>query len=244
MRPLLLAVTIACLGLVASVSAQTVSVEDWDATVQGNVSTASWYGSTGLILTPSAEIGPPMKLQGGMHRIELDDTTQSVYNVNVAITADLEFGVARLEDIRPQGIIAEGLTDENVLNAKYNVDLGPWLGLDATPQVAIGVWDLSDQLNRAFYVVASKEFALREEGTFSQFKLHVGFGQTEHSAGALDGLFCGIEFVPFANAIVQAEYDAEDINANLRFFLTEWLSADVGVIDGDFAWGASARTAF
>lgn len=243
MRPAL-GTALVALGLAVTAGAQTIPVDIWASADSQNVGTPSWYGNSGLLLVPSAYIGPPNRLTGGLHRVETDSESQDILTVNTALLADLELGVARINNILAPGFDTQTYTDETIFNAKYRLDLGKWFSSPGAPEIAIGVWDASDQLNRAFYLVGSKRFSLGSGGTLSQFTLHAGFGDTEHNTGALDGLFGGVEFSPFPRAVVQAEYDAEDFNACLRYSPTNWLSIDAGVLDGNFGWGASAKTVF
>ena len=244
MRLFSLAVMFVCLGLAATISAQTVAIEDWGASKPERSPTASWYGSTGLIIVPTARIAPPLKITGGFHTVDLDACDQDVYNANVALMSDVEFGVARINNVRSSELGTETYTDETIFNAKYRVDMGTLFGLAGTPELAIGVFDGADKMDRAIYVVASKPLSLDRNDQAARVSFHVGYGKTEHEVGALDGLFFGIDLVPFDSALLQVEYDAEDFNAALRYFATEWLSLDVGWLDGNFGWGASARTVF
>ncbi|MCE5218536.1 hypothetical protein LLH03_16055 [bacterium] len=246
MRLHVVVLTVLCAMLVSVAGAQTLNILDWGGTPPETTPTASWYGSTGLIVVPTALVTTPMKLTGGAHRIQVDgqDDDQDVYNVNLALTADLEFGVTRIDNIKPRGFLSTGLTDETVFNAKYNIDLSNYFGLDLAPEFAVGAFDLSDELNRTFYVVASKALKIKDEGALSQFTLHVGWGQTKHNFGALDGFFAGLDFIPFSNAIAQVEWDNAEYNACIRYYPIEWLSLDAGVVDGEFAFGLSAKAGF
>jgi hypothetical protein len=222
----------------------------------GELPVASLTGSTGLVRTPSAEVVPPLKLNGGWHRVQFEADDQDLWSLNVALMKDLEVGGAHIMNTRPKAMAEDGaLTDETVFNAKYRLDLGNWLELSAdAPDVAVGVWDAADKLNRAVYVVATKEFSFADDGgTLSKLRLNLGYGRTEDGTSgtgemfagrALDGIFGGLEFVPFTNGLVQAEYDGIDYNAMLRVFPMPWLSLEGGTVNGEFAWGATFRSAF
>jgi hypothetical protein len=244
MRLLTVSLTILCLLWALVASAQTLEILGLGEESPESTPQTAWFGTTGLIMTPSAYIAPPMKLSAGWHRVELDDVNQDLANVSAAITADLEFGVARLSNILVPGIDADKYVKKTIVSAKYNLDLANWFGLAIAPEVAVGVRDISDEINRALYVVASKEFRIREKGTLSQFTLHLGWGNTKHNYGPLDGFFAGIEFVPYKNMLVQAEWDHERYNAALRYYVVPFCSVDIGVVDGDFAYGVTARSAF
>ncbi len=245
------------LSLVVCASAQSVPILGWGGENAEEVPVASWFGSTGLIYTPSATIAPPLRVSGGVHRVEFDEDSQDVYNANVALTQTLEVGLARIGNVAPPvGAALLVFTDETIANAKYHLDLGAWLGaaavLGSPPDIAVGGWDMADKINRTLYVVASQELGIPDPtGTLSDLTVHVGWAQAERDTknddlklGGIDGLFGGVEFSPFSSALVQVEYDSEDWNGTLRYSPLAWLSLDVGIVDSELAWGASARTAF
>lgn len=244
MRLSLIAVGLAVVGLAATAGAQTIPILDWSVASPEQHPTSSWYGSTGLVRIPTAMIAPPLRITAGAHRVEFDEDRQDVLTANVALLSDLEFGVTRVGNMRPPGEGAHALSDEFLFNAKYRINMGGLLDLVAAPQLAVGVWDASDRYNRALYVALSQNIPLGSLGAPSSVNAHIGFGRTEHRTGALDGMFFGVDFSPFPRALLQVEYDAEDFNAAMRYYVSEWLSLDVGVVDGSFGWGVSARAGF
>ncbi len=244
MRLTPLGVLLALAGLTVTGWAQTIPAEDWGISRPEQTPTSSWYGSTGLILIPTAQIAPVGKLTGGFHRVGLDSGDQDVYNANVALIADLEFGVARVSHVPERGVLSDSFSDQTIFNAKYRVNLGSLFGLNLAPDMVVGVFDAADKMDRSIYLVASKALNLGSGSENSSFNLHVGYGKSEHGTGALDGIFFGVDLVPATNAVLQLEYDADAFNGGVRYFPTEWLSVDAGYIDGDFGWGASVRTVF
>lgn len=244
MRLLTVSLTILCLMWALVASAQTIEILGLGEESPESAPQTAWFGTTGLIMTPSAYVSTPMKLTGGWHRVAMDDVNQDMLNLTTALTADLEFGVARLSNILVPGIDADTYVKKTIVSAKYNIDLANWFGVDLAPEFAVGVRDAADGINRAIYVVASKNFRIREEGTLSQFTIHLGWGNTQHNYGPLDGFFAGVEFVPYKGALVQAEWDNDNYNATLRYFPLSFASLDVGVVDGNLAYGVSARSAF
>ncbi len=205
---------------------------------------ASWYGSTGLIVTPTASTLPAGHVQGGYHRMNFDVRNQTVVNVNVGITDDIELGGARVSNV-PAPPPDCGYLNEYILNAKYKLDLARWLHLDTDsqlPDVAIGAWDATNETNRSLYVVLSKELPV-DSGT-THLAVHLGYGDSDRPGGLLDGLFAGLEVVPVERALIQVEYDADHINACARYFVLNELALEVGVVDSSFAWGATLVTPF
>lgn len=236
--------------LATAAGAQTIPLLDWGGSSPETLAQPSWYGSTGLVYTPSAMITPPLKVTGGAHWVDFDQS-QTVFNANVALASNLELGIGRIQDAAPAiGAVNQRFTDETVVNGKYRLDLSRWLGgITAAPDVAVGVWDAADSINRSFYIVASMNLDVAKVAGVSGLKAHVGFAESERDTkngelklGGMDGLFGGIEFAPVRNALVQVEYDSEDFNASLRYFFTELVSVEVGLIDGELGIGASART--
>jgi len=246
-----IATAILMLAIPCAVSfGQGIGYSIWEKPPAESKPVVSWYGQTGLIAIPSALIGPPMSVQVGAHwvntnwRIGTQKEDLWAYTGTVAITGNLEVGMARLENVQKASGGAVRFDSETIANAKYNVDLGRWTGMEKAPELAIGVWDVTDEFNRGYYLVATKELHLREVEGPSDLTLTVGFGNNELDTGAMDGVFFGIEIVPTAMVRLQADYDAEDFNAALRIFPTKDLSLDVATVDGHLGVGASYRIGF
>ena len=105
------------------------------------------------------------------------------------------------------------------------------------------MWDCANELNRSYYLVLSKEVPV-EEDTGRAMSVHVGLGNNDRDGGPLDGIFGGVELVPFDESLLQIEYDGDDINGALRYYPASWISLDIGIISDDFGWGVSASTSF
>lgn len=229
---------ICCVGAFA----QGVGTSIWEKPGGETMPAASWLGSTGVVFIPSALVGRAMSAQGYFHWIndvDVDggETDMYIWGADVMLTSNLEIGAVRYD-------FRDADWDETVINAKYNLDLGRWTGNPSAPEVAVGVRDLTDELNRALYVVVTKAIQLRETEGVSQFTLSAGFGSTEEDNGTLDGFFVGVELVPSPGFRLQGEYDGDAFNACLRFFPTRNLSLDVATIDGSLGLGATYRTGF
>ncbi len=199
----------------------------------------SWYGSTGLIVTPTALTCPDRQVQAYWHQMEFDQE-QRVMGVNVGLTPNLEVGAARIKDVAgPQGYV-----DETILNVKYKLDVSSLFDNPLAPDVAIGVWDWANDLNRAYYLTMSKQVPLVEETTSRQMNVHVGIANNDRDSGPMDGVFCGVDLVAFARGLVQIEYDGDDINGAVRYCPAPWVSLDAGIVSDDFGWGVSLNTNF
>lgn len=198
--------------------------------------TPSWYGSVGLIATPSAALPPASGATAQYHRIQRDPDDINVWGVNFGVTDWLEAGGTRV-DISGDG-------GKTIGNLKLKVPAAKLLENPVFPEVAVGCFDVTNELNRAFYVVLSKSFALEQTGYLPRINLHLGFADNKTDDGALDGVFAGIEFNAMKFGIVQAEWDGEAFNADLRINASSHLSFDVGLLDSDLGYGASYKSQF
>lgn len=241
-------IAVAVMVVVASLStvclAQGVFYGMWEEPAPERGPVPSWYGSTGLIVTPTALICPPHQVQGYAHQMEFDIKNQTIIGANVGLTPNLEVGVTRIDNIQSRDPGPITYVDETIMNIKYRVDVGRWFNNPLTPDVALGVWDWANDLNRAYYLVMSKQVPLAEETTGRQMNLHVGLGNNDRGSGPLDGIFLGVDLVPFNNSVLQLEYDGDDINGALRYYAAPWISLDMGLISDDLGWGASVNTNF
>jgi hypothetical protein len=204
---------------------------------------ASWYGSTGLVAVPSAYIAKPGAVEAGLHRVEARGINQYALSANVTLVPKLEVGVTHLR----HGIstaVNSGGDIETVANAKYKLDLARWTKWDEAPDVAIGAFDISNSVNRAWYVVMSKPFPIDQAVGSKTVVAHLGYGTSDVQNGILDGIFGGLEFAPFPRTNLQVEYDANSFNACGRYFLSDTFAIDAGVVDSRFAMGVTLATPF
>jgi len=207
--------------------------EVWTAADARTEATPSWYGETGLVVIPTATIVDPQTIQAHFHRVDRDSSGwENTWGVNVGLTANIEGGVTRLDAI-----------GETIFQAKINLDLKDWFGLEDAPDVAIGCRDIGDDVDRALYVVLSQDLLLIEDKP-AILVAHLGFGDTSLPGSPLDGMFGGVDFVPLDFLRVQLEHDGENFNACARYWLSKWLTADVGWLDESFGWGVMAQTKF
>ncbi len=197
--------------------------------------TSSWWGSTGMILTPSASTLKSTHATVAAHQVDRDERKINLFSLNVGVTDWLELGAANVE-------LSDG-SDELMGNLKFRLPMHKWLDNLDFPQVAVGVWDVTNQVDRAYYMVLSKRFPVNKSGS-SLLDLHLGFGGSDSGDGALEKWFGGMEFSAFRKGKIQAEYDGDNFNAALRYFVAPRVSVDVGTLDGDFGWGATYRSGF
>ncbi len=217
----------------------------WQAPAAEQEPTASWFGFTGLVRTPSAVISPPQQLTGSVHEIKFGANDRRVYAVTVGVMPTLEVGAARMTNV-PQINAETTYISETVVNLKYETNLGGLFNNPVAPTMAIGTFDIADKMNRVNYIVISQPTGLATESVspLSNMNVNVGYGKAERNGGALDGLFGGIDFVPYPHALVQIEHDGKDVNSVLRYFPVPWLSLDVGKVSSETGWGVSVTSLF
>ena len=137
----------------------------------------AWYGSTGLIITPTALICPNQEIQAFGHQLEFTMKNQTVYGANVGLAPDLEIGVTHVKNIAERAPAQAGFTDETIMNVKYKLDVTEWFDNPLAPDVCVGVWDWANELNRSYYLVMSKAVPLAEETTGRTMNAHLGLGK-------------------------------------------------------------------
>lgn len=245
----LVAVCLASLG--ASAYCQGLGTSIWEQPAGESTPSASFLGSTGVVLIPSAQVGPVRSAQIYGHwantNYKIGNETKDfwAYGADVMLTANLEVGALRIQNIPVEQAGGTGyFEDQTVANAKYRLSMARWTGNPEAPEVAIGVRDITDQYNRTYYVVATEPVTLKETEGVSKFNLTAGFGNTEQGTGVLDGFFAGIEFVPRPEVKLQADYDAHNLNACVRYYPIPNISLDVATLDGDLSLGATYRSGF
>lgn len=239
-----LAAVVVLLTLATLCWAQGIFYGVWEEPGAEQESVSSWYGSTGLIVTPTALICPLHQIQGYAHQMEFDIKNQTILGANVGITPDLEVGVTHFTDIPSRAPGPVTFTDETIINVKYRMDVGGWFNNPLVPDVSFGVWDWANDLNRSYYLVMSKEVPMTEEAMGRQMNVHIGIGNNDRDSGPLDGFFGGLDLVPFENSLLQIEYDSDDLNGALRYYPAPWISLDMGLVSDNLGWGVSAATNF
>ena len=217
----------------------------WDVTPPGAEANPSWYGYTGLVRTPTALISTPQKLTGSAHQVEFGGEDRRVYAVTVGLMPTLEIGAARINNVLQDTPIPTYAT-ETVVNVKYEANIGGLFNNPAAPQMAIGIFDISDQINRTNYLVLSRSIGLAQ-GSVSplpQSNVHIGYASAEREPAVLDGIFGGIDFVVAQDTLAQIEYDGEDINGALRYYPAPWISLDAGMLNSELGYGFTINTGF
>ena len=230
---LIAAVTLLLIITVSAASAEPY-VSVWEDEAASYSGTQSWFGHVGLVITPTAQTPPASGAALEYHRIQRDIDDVDIWGATFGVTDWLEAGGAFVE--------IPGGDDETVGNLKVRIPVSQWLDNPSFPDVAVGAFDVTDQLNRAFYLVMSTSYEL--DGSIPAINLHLGLADNKTNSGSLDGIFGGIEFAAMRYGTVQAEYDGEDFNAAFRYRPGRHLTLDVGTLGGDFGYGATYQSQF
>lgn len=191
--------------------------------------TNTWIGMTGLVIAPSAEIAPEQQLIASFNWIDSGRRDTNIWSVIFGVTEGLEAGVAH---------VSRGSSSDTVGNFKYDLNLPRLTQNPQAPALAIGVWDLGDSIDRAWYLVLSDEFARQTPNA------RWSIGLADSSGGALNGLFAGVGFEVGEQSLLQIDHDGDNLNAALRVSLSDRLSGGIGFIDGDIAANIALQTAF
>ncbi|MFO7948595.1 MAG: hypothetical protein R6V19_17470 [Armatimonadota bacterium] len=197
MRKTVFAVAVLALVLTAGVSAE-----------------PSLVGYTGLLNVPTAEVLSENAYNLGISSSEVNDWDDRGYMGNIGFQGGLEAG---FYVIRPD----EG-PGETFLNAKHQFQ-APEPG---RASVAVGISDLTDEIDTSVYVVGSKPLQRQILGT--SMTLHGGFG-----GGWIDGLFLGIEAEINPSFSVIAEHINDDASVGARWQMWENFVVDGGYIQTD-----------
>ncbi len=193
------------------------------------IAAPSFLGPTGLVLIPTADALVADEMAFSLYGAEGGGDT--AYLFNYGIRENLEVGFTRFTD------------RETVINAKYNFQ--PEDGHRAG--VAMGVVDLTDQVNSSLYVVASKKFTVSAPG-ITNMRMHAGLssGGTSQSDVPLDGFFGGISVDISSRVVVSAEHDGSHFNFGASGLLGKGVQVNIGAVGEDlnFLYGLSYNTKF
>lgn len=215
------------------------ALDIWNADDAANAPVTSWFGTSGLIVVPTAETLAPEGLQAHLNVIETQNGDwATIWGANVSLYEGLEGGVTGLDDTWT------GADDEVLFQAKWRIPVQDYFGLPAAaPMIAVGGRDLADQINRTWYVVLTKEVPL-DATRQHMIRLTLGFGDAELPDSPLDGLFGGVDVPLFDYGRLQLEHDGENFNAALRYWWSEWAITEAALIDDNLAFGFTVNSGF
>ncbi|UCG88113.1 MAG: hypothetical protein JSW71_06100 [Gemmatimonadota bacterium] len=197
------------------------------------IAAPSFLGYTGLVQVPTADALGEDDYNLVIFTLNLEEGADSnIYAANLGLAEGLEVGFARHSP--------EDATGETFLNAKYTFSRET----EANPAMAVGVMDLTDEVDTTVYVVLSKALERRYDTRYGEIgapRLHFGVG-----GGQLDGVFGGLSAVLGDRLLLMAEYDGSDVNFGARLAIGNNVRAHVGALDGldDIGLGVSFNKTF
>lgn len=179
------------------------------------LATPAYFGYTGLMLTPSADTLKMGGINFGGVFLSDDNNDTTFLSANVGLLPKLEVGAALIDP--------EFGDSEAIINAKF----GLLSETAATPALAVGLSDITDELDATPYVALSKSIPLAGQYVW-QPRFHVGVG-----GGRLDGLFAGFTAQATDRIMLMLEYDSDDVNFGLQFSAAQGLRFHAGLVGGD-----------
>lgn len=184
------------------------------------------YGPVGLITVPTAYVAPSKKVLFGTAFGRDVKTVQA----NWGLTPGVDVGAAYLD--------RDNATQKLIGNAKVNIipQNFKWF------EVGIGVLDATDSLNQSFYFVASADWSLPDiiaEKAIG-FRLHAGVGTGMFEEKPIGGA----EVILDKRFSVAAEWNANNLNAALRYVHDEAFRLQVGIQDKKGFLGATYALQF
>lgn len=233
--------SVVLLGLLMLVFCLSAAVADpyvsvWSEGQASQALTSSWYGNSGLIMVPSARTLPMAKANASYHRVQRDGGDLDVWGINFGLLNNLEIGGSRID--------LPGGGSEEVAHVKYRVNTRRLFKIPVFPDLAVGVTDITNEVNRGYYMVLSQSVPMGPAANAFGLTLHLGLADNKANTGAMDGVFGGIEFAALRKALVQLEHDGDNFNAALRYQLADSVSVDLGLLDSDFGFGLTYRSGF
>ncbi len=187
-------------------------------------------GYTGMLIVPNAETVGDGNYYLGWGAGEGGDLENHSFYGTFGLDENTEVGVNMW---RPKG--AENQT---FLHAKYT------LPVEAGPQIATGVFDLTGELDTTVYAVATwrqgQIIGEVDDRPIQFLNLHAGF-----AAGMFSDIFAGVEMMFGPEVGIMAEWVDNDVHVGARFQPVDMFHFDVGLLDIDeLVFNLSYGTAF
>lgn len=177
--------------------------------------TPAYFGYTGLMMTPTADTLKASGVDLGAVFLSDDHNDNTFWSANIGLLSSLEVGAAV---VSPEHGDSKG-----IINAKF----GFLKETMATPALAIGMSDLTDQLDSTPYIVMSKSLSLKGQSLWEP-RLDIGVG-----GGRLNGVFAGLSAKVTDRMQLMLEYDTNDVNFGLQFASAHGLRLHAGLVGGD-----------
>lgn len=180
----------------------------------------SFFGYTGLILTPTTDTQPQGGYALGAYLLNPEHgSTSMVYAGTYGLAQGLEIGYNQLKTEHQNGM--------DYFNAKYR--FAPATSPDIA--FAIGVLGVANNETASPYLVASKTVSVADEASFGEInalQVNVGVG-----GGNLDGIFGGVSAVLGKRLTLMIEHDTNDFNYGARLALSNEFRLHGAIIAGN-----------
>jgi len=179
----------------------------------------SMRGYSGLLMVPTTDTLSDGGYNVAISSSEVSDWDDRAYIANFGLQDGLEAGVWWWHP--------EHGSNETLLNIKYRFEAG----MPGRASLALGVSDVTDEVDTAVYFVASKDVG-QPIGTtidgksISRLTLHGGIG-----GGWIDDFFFGLEARLGDRLTLIAEHFNDDLSVGARLRLWRHFAVDAGYID-------------
>ena len=206
-------------------------------------------GPTGLVVTPTADVVGDRRVQVGYHMFAMDrgDLEFSVPKINVAAGSRWEFtaawfdvdGLCRCGDYHAEQYNGDSRHEWPVYDDSdfvWGLKFKLHEESENSPAVAVGAWDLGDEIDLSAYAVATKTFF---DGSFLPVKASLGFSSGDE---VFADLFGGVSLQPLNWLDWAVEHDGHKWNLIWRFYPWRNLVIDGGwqdLMDSQWIAGAS-----
>jgi len=188
----------------------------------------SFRGYSGLINIPTADSLDTGDYNFAAFAVQADKgNDQTLLAANIGLLPGLEIGAASEKP--------EHGDSELLLNGKYRFQSEGLI----RPELAVGIADLTDELDSTPYFVLSKSLRPPLQVLHHEIlnpRVHLGIG-----GGRLDGAFAGVSAGIGNAATLMAEHDGTHLNAGVRFSIGPMLQIHAAALNDfdDFGLGLS-----
>ena len=196
----------------------------------------SMMGYSGLLMVPTTDTLNDGGYNVAISSSELSGWDDRAYIANFGLQDGLEVGVWWWHPAGGGLVPASSFISrkETLLNVKYQFDSGT----PGRASLAIGVSDVTDEIDTAVYFVASKDVGRPIRTTIdgkpiSRLTLHGGIG-----GGWIDDFFFGLEARLGDRLTLIAEHFNDDISVGARLRLWRHFTVDAGYINTE-DWSAN-----
>ncbi len=177
-------------------------------------------GYSGLLMAPTADALNRNQYSVSLNSSEVSDFEDRGYILNFGLADDIEGGLLWFHP--------EHGPSRTLINIKHRFERGS----ARRASLAVGVADLTDEVDTSVYVAATKQLG-RQVGIISgrpvhMLRVHAGVG-----SGMFDDFFFGAEARLGRRMTLMAEHVNDQVNVGARLRLWQNFTVDAGVLDMD-----------